>query len=239
MSFLGALFGTDASDASNRAAADTYSKQLAATQKLSAFGDTLPAQYNQLSQAFSPYASAGGGALKQLMGGLGLGGQQAGQDFTNAYRNLPGYQGGLDTGLKAVERGANAGNMFQSGKTLKDLYRFGSNYEDQRSGDYLSRLAGLTGMGQQATGQQVGTQAAGLGGQLATRTSAYQGENAAAPTVGQGMVAGAQAEQSALQNLLGVGAYLGGSALPGLIQRGFGGGGGGASSYPSTVRWPY
>ncbi len=57
--------------------------------------------------------------------------------------------------LVPVTTGANAGNMLQSGKTLKELQRFGSDYEDQRSGSYLDRLFGLSGMGQQATGQQV------------------------------------------------------------------------------------
>lgn len=213
MGIFDTLFGNSAADASNRAAQDTYAKQMAAGQQLTDYGDQLPGQFNQLSQAFAPYAQAGGGALQQLLAGLGLGGNQ--EQFTQAYRSLPGYQSGLETGGRAVAMNANAGDMLQSGAALKALQRFGSDYEDQRSGDYMNRLAGVAGMGQQATGQQVGTQAQGLQGQLTTRTSAYGGAMNAAPTIGQGMVAGANAQSSALQNLLGMGAYLGGSYLGG------------------------
>jgi hypothetical protein len=148
-----------------------------------------------------------------LLGGLGLGGNQ--QAFTDAYRNMPGYQSGLDRGLDAVSQKYNAGGMGQSGSAMKGLYKFGSDYEDQRYGDYLSRLMGLGTQGLQATGAQVGTQAQGLQGQQATRQSGFQGLMNAAPTVGQGMVAGAQAQQQGLGNLLGIGGYLGGSFLGG------------------------
>ena len=231
MGFFDSLLGNDAADAANRAAQDTYGKQRQATQALTSYGDTLPGQYNQLSQAYQPYTQAGSGALQQLMAGLGLGGAGAQGQFTQAYQNLPGYQSGLNTGLTGAQRALNAGNIGQSGRALKSLYRYGSDYEDQRSGDYLNRLAGLTGMGQAATGAQVGTQAQGLAGQQATRQSAYGGDMNSAGTIGQGMVAGAQAQQTGLQNLLGTAAYLGGSFLGGPAGGALGGslfGGGGS-----------
>lgn len=213
MGILGSLLGTDASKASNAAAADTYAKQQAATKKLTEYGDTLPGQYNQISEAYQPYTSAGNSALKQLLAGLGLGGDQ--QAFTDAYHNLPGYQSGLDAGATAAMRGLNAGPGLQSGGALKALQRYGSDYENQRSGDYLSRLGGLASSGLGATQAQVGTQAQGLGANTAIRQSAYGGDMNSAGTIGQGMVAGAQAEQTAMGNLLGTAAYLGGSFLGG------------------------
>lgn len=215
MGIFDSLLGNSSADASNAAAADTFAKMQAAGGDLRKYGDQYANQFSGLSQLFAPYAQAGTGALQRVLGGLGLGSQSDQADYTSAYRATPGYQAGLDTGGRAVAANANAGNMLQSGKTLKSLQRFGSDYEDARSSDYFAKLFGLTGMGQQATGQQVSTAGTGLQGQLATRQSAYGGDINAAPVIGQGMVAGEQAKQSALTNLLGMGAYLGGSYLGG------------------------
>lgn len=209
MGIFDSLLGKSSADASNLAAADTYKKMKSASSDLINFGDEYANKYAQLAEAFAPYAGAGKDALARLMAGLGLGGDQ--QAFTDAYRALPGYQAGLDTGTRAAMGHANTAGMLNSGRTLKALQRFGSDYEDQRVGSYMDRLAGLTGMGQQAAGQQVATQGQGLQGQLAARTSAYGGQMQAAPVLGQGMVAGEQAKQSALTNLLGTGAYMLGS----------------------------
>lgn len=215
MGWLSDLTGKSASDASNAAAADTYKKQQAAVGGLNSFADTMPGAYNNVASGYDQYTQAGGSALQRLMSGLGLNGADGGQEFTQAYQNLPGYTAGRDQGLEAAQRGLNAGNMGQSGRGLKELYRFGSNYEDQRSGDYLNRLTGLSQQGQAATGAQTGLQAQGLGQQAGLRQSAFGGDMNSAGTVGQGMVAGAQAKQSALTNLMQTGAYLGGAALGG------------------------
>lgn len=211
MGIFDTLLGKDAANASRQAAADTYGKQQRAIGDLTAFGDQYAGKFADLSQAYSPYASGGNAALEQLLAGLGLGGNQ--QAFTQAYRALPGYQAGLDTGSRAITGNAAAHGMLDSGKTLKALQRFGSDYEDQRSGDYLSRLMGLVGMGQNATGQQVATQAQGLQGQLGTRQSAYGGAMNAAGTIGQGDIAAANAKSAGLQNILNLGANLAGKAM--------------------------
>lgn len=228
------LTGSSASDAANAAAADTYKKQQAAVSGLTSYADTLPGQYNNIASAYDPYSQAGSSALSQLMAGLGLGGSVSQDAFNSAYRNTPGYQSGLDTGLTGAERALNAGNMGQSGRALKSLYRYGSDYEDQRSGDYLNRLTGVANSGQQAVGAQTGLQAQGVGQQANLRQSAFGGDMNSAGTVGQGMVAGAQAKQSALGNLMSTAAYLGGAALGGgaggaaggALGKLFGGGGG-------------
>lgn len=213
MGFFDTLFGNDAADAANAAAADQYAKQQAATTALRSAGSQYGADVSGLASNYDPYRQAGGSALSQLLAGLGLGGDQ--QAFTNAYRGLPGYQAGLDAGSQAIMRARNAAGTGASGATLKALQRFGSDYEDQRVGDYLNRLTGLTGMGYNATGAATGVQQQGYGGQLQANLAAGQGDLSSAGTIGQGMVAGEQAKQSALQNLLGAGAYLGGSFLGG------------------------
>lgn len=214
-SIFDSLLGNASADASNAAAADTFAKQRAAGKKLRAYGDQYAGEYADLATKFEPYSAAGGSALERLMAGLGLGGPGGQEEFTAAYRGIPGYQAGLDTGQRAAMAGLNAGPGLASGRALKSLARYGSNYEDARSGDYLSRLMSLTGMGQQATGQEVSTTGQGLQGQLQTRQSAYGGDMNAAGTIGQGQVAGAQAQQNALTNLMQTGAYLGGAAMGG------------------------
>lgn len=239
MGWLDTLLGNTAADASNNAARDTYAKQQAASSDLKAYGDTLPGQYADIASMYSPYTQAGNSSLSMLLNGLGLNGAEGSTAFTNAYRATPGYQAGLDSGTKAAITGANAGGILNSGRTMKTLQRFGQDYEDQKSGDYLTRLMGLQGQGLQATGAQANTMGQGLQGQLSTRTSAFGGDMNSAGTIGQGMVAGANAQQGALTNLLGAASYLGGAAMGG---GGFGnlfGGGGSKSAWPTGGVKPY
>jgi hypothetical protein len=223
MGIWDSITGSAASDAANSAAALTFQNQKKATKKLREAGDAYAGGMSTLSQMFQPYAAAGGDALNMYRAGLGLDGGAGSQAFTQAYQNIPGYQEGLQTGQDSAIAGLNASGRLNSGGALKALQKYGSDYENQRSGDYLTRLMGLSGMGQQATGQQVATAGQGLQGQLGARTTAYQGDMASAGTIGQGMVAGANAEQSAMGNLMGTAAYLGGAALGGPIGTSLGG----------------
>lgn len=217
MGIFDSLLGKDSAAASNAAAQDTYAKQQAAGKQLRKAGEAYNTGMQQNAQAFNPYVSSGNDALTMLRGGLGLDGGAGSQAFTNAYQNLPGYQEGLQSGTDAAIAARNASGRLNSGGAMKALQRYGSDYENQRSGDYLTRLMGLQGQGLQATGQQVATQGQGLQGRLGANTTAYGGDMQAAGTIGQGMVAGAQAEQQGMQNVLGTAAYLGGAALGGPI----------------------
>jgi hypothetical protein len=207
MGFFDTLLGNSAAETANAAAGQTYKLQQDAIGGITKYGNKNRAAYQDLSTKYDPYVSGGGQGLSMLLNGLGLNGQEGSQAFTDAYQSLPGYREGLQTGTNAAMNTANSNNMLNSGRTLKELARFGSDYENMRSGDYLNRLTGLSGMGQTATGQQVATVGQGLQNQLATRQSAFQGGMMAAPTLGQGMVAGANAEQQGITNLLGLGAY--------------------------------
>lgn len=209
------LMGKDASAASNSAAALTYENQKKASKDLKQAGDQYNAGMSQLSTLFQPYATAGNDALGMYRAGLGLDGGAGSARFTEAYRATPGYQSALETGQNSLLQQLNASGRLNSGAAQKAAMQYGQNFEDQRSGDYLARLFGLTQTGQQATGQQVSTAGQGLQGQLGARTTAYGGDMASAGTVGQGLVAGANAEQGALGNLLGAATYLGGAAMGG------------------------
>lgn len=239
MGFWDDLTGNSAADASNTAAADTYAKQIAAANATRAAGAASGQRYatdvSGLASNYDPYVGAGRSALTQLLGGLGLGGPGGSAAFTQAYRSLPGYQSGLDTGTNAAIKAAAAGGRLNSGGTLKALQRYGSDYEDQRVGDYLTRLTGLQGQGLQATGAQTGVLQNAYQGRLGAEIGANNAAGAmdfnAAGTIGEGMVAGEQAKQGALQNLLGTGAFLGGSYLGGNKS-------GGGSKGPSGFSLP-
>lgn len=213
MGFWQDLIGQTSADTSNQAAADTYAKQQQATAGMRGAGQQFATNISGLAPAYDPYINAGKDALTRLMGGLGLGGEGGAADFTAAYHALPGYQSGLDTGTQAALRGINASGMSQSGGALKALQRYGSDYENQRSGDYLNRLAGLQGQGLQATGARTGLLGQGQLGLLGANISSYGGDLNSAGTIGQGMVAGAQAKQKGLESLLNIGANLGGKAI--------------------------
>lgn len=213
MAIFGDLLGSTSAKASNSAASDTYYKLLKAADNMNAYGDQYRADYSNLAKQYQPYQDAGQNSLAMILNGLGLNGAEGSQAFTDAYRASPGYQAGLDTGGRVVAANANAGNMLESGKTLKALQRFGSNYEDQRSQQYLQNLFGLEGQGYNATNASVATQGQGLQGQMQARQSAFGAETAAAPVIGEGQVAGAQAKQNALTNIMNTAAYLGGSYM--------------------------
>lgn len=206
MGIFSSLFGKDSAEASRRAAADTYGKQVAATNELKGFGDQYAGQFRQLSEGYDPYVQTGysaNSALQRLM------------SDPSSIRTLPNYQSGFDAGSKAITGNAAARGMLNSSSTLKNLQRFGSDYENQRYNERLAQLMGMSGAGQGALGAQNATVGAGLQGQLGTRQTAYGGQMNSASTIGMGDVAAAQAQQSALTNLLGMGAYLGGSYLGG------------------------
>jgi hypothetical protein len=215
MGFWEDITGQSAAEASRAAAADQYAKEQAAIAQQRQAGAQAQGDFASAANLYNPYVQAGQGALGMYQSGLGLGGPQSQAEFTAAYRGLPGYQAGLDTGTQAVQRGLNARGNLNSGAGIKGLYRFGSDYEDQRVGSYLDRLQGLQGQGLGATGQQVGTIGQGINANLGARTSAFGGAMNSAGTIGQGNIAAAQSQQGALTNLLATGASLGGSFLGG------------------------
>lgn len=217
MGIWDSLTGQTASDASNAAAADTYAKQKKATKALNQAGDQYATGLSELSTKYQPYVDAGTGALKMSIAGLGLDGGAGSQAFTDAYRATPGYGAALETGQNALLQQLSASGRLNTGAAQKAALQYGQNFEDQKSGDYLTRLLDLSKLGKEATGQQVATAGQGLQGQLGARTTAYQGDMTAAGTIGQGMVAGANAEQGAVGNLLGTAAYLGGAAFGGPV----------------------
>ncbi len=220
MSFWDDLTGQTAADASKAAAADQYGKQQSAVQRLLGYGDQFKTGTDANAQGFDPYIQnydpyvASGrqanNALSMLMSN------------PESVRSLPGYQFNQAEGTRAIDRSAAARGIDASGRTLKDLLRFGTGLADNTFGNQWSRLLGLSQQGLGATGaqaslggQQIGLQQQGLQGQLGARTTAYGGDMGSAGTIGQGDIAAANAKAAGSQNILNTGVKLAGMAFGG------------------------
>jgi len=157
--------------------------------------DTQLYQYNQTREDQAPWREAGIGALGQINGQLGAGGD-FNRDFTLAdFQRDPGYQFRLDQGLGSVQGSAAARGSLMSGATLKRLSQYGQDYA---SGEYgkaydrfnndrsqrFNRLATVAGIGQTAT-NNVGTAGANMANQVSGNQLAA-GNASAAGAIGQG-----------------------------------------------------
>lgn len=105
-------------------------------------------QYDTTRADYAPYRAAGTGALNMLSRAYGIDGQAP--DMT-AFQASPGYQFRYDQGLQAIDRGAAARGLLHSGAGVKAEQRFGEGLAANEFGDWWNRLAGVAGVGQQAT----------------------------------------------------------------------------------------
>lgn len=191
MGWLSDLFGIDdAKDELRRASTQSQG--------------TLQGGYDDVAGMYQPYVQGGQRAYGTLQD-IAYGGPQ-GQVAIDAYRQLPGYQAGLDSGVNAIDR-SSVGRA--GGNVLKDLYKYGSDYEDMRFGEHLGRLGSLASTGYNATGATAGA-----------RSGLAQGQAGIQQNTGQ---------ELANANLAGGGLLMGGintlAGLGGLALGGFGGGG--------------
>jgi hypothetical protein len=193
MPFLNDITGKTAADASKAAAADTFGKQNSAIRDITDYGNQYADKFAGLAKGYDPYVQTGYTANNQL--------QQLLSDPNNV-RGLPGYQFAQDQGVQALDRSASARSMTNSGRSEKDLLRFGTGLADQTYGNQLQRLLAASGQGAGWLGAQNATVGQGLQGQLGTRQSAFTGGMQAAGTIGQGDVAAANARAAGSQNIM-------------------------------------
>jgi len=110
----------------------------------------------------------------------------------------PGYQFGFDQGTKAIGTQAAARGNYYSGKTLKDLTRFGQDYGQSKFDQSLNRHGNLAGLGQVGSGQI---------GQAGMQYGQQAGQNliGAGNARGAAAIAGANSWQNALNGLMSYG----------------------------------
>lgn len=174
-------------------------------------------------QAYAPFSSLidstgrGSAAYGDATGANGAEGvTRAGSMF----KSLPGYSGGLTTGIDAVDRGAAARGALGGGNTSADIIKFASDYDANKYGSFVDRLAPYLGANQSAISGGagvLGSQAVadlGVAGQKATNnfTAGVGSGNAEADAK--------LAPYSASQNFWSA---LGGAANLGLKASGIGG----------------
>lgn len=137
MSIIGDIFGAvSQADSAEDAAHQQY---IAAAQA----NELQRYMYDTTRKDFKPYRVAG----RQALGDM--------QDLMQnprSIRNDPGYQFGLNEGTNALENSASANGMTYSGQQAKALQTFGNNYANTKLNETYNRLAGIAGVGQQATG---------------------------------------------------------------------------------------
>lgn len=135
--------------------------------------DTL---YGQAYAPFSSLIDTTGAGAKTYADATGVNGQPGIDAAGSLFKSLPGYSGGLTTGIDAVDRGAAARGALGGGNTSADIIKFASDYDANKYGSFVSALAPYLGANQSAIagGAAVkGSQAAadlGVAGQKATNT---------------------------------------------------------------------
>jgi len=141
-----ALLGSSASRSAANAAAGAADRA----------SDAQLRMFEQNREDLAPYRAAGQRGLAAFEGTLG-------PSFTAS----PGYEFARGEGIRAIDQGASARGLLNSGARLRELMRYGTGVANQEYGNYQNRLASLAGLGQSATGQtaQLGAQAAGMAGQ--------------------------------------------------------------------------
>lgn len=136
---LGGLFG---SNAANKAA-DSQEKVAR---------DALELQKAQVAQArldATPWMDAGKKALTQYQGELGMGAP----GFESQFKETPGYAYQVKEAEKGATNNLAALGMKNSGAALKALTKMRSGLADQEYGNYLGRISGLAGVGQNQVNQ--------------------------------------------------------------------------------------
>lgn len=158
MSFLGALTGSDATDAikggiqKNMNLMNSFDRRSNAI--IENFGQKQIKDYTSAIDSFNPYTTAGESATTLYSDALGLNGSEGNTRATGAFQTGPGYQFALDQGTQAALRGASAAGMLNSGNTLTALTDYGQGMANQEYGSWLDRLQGMSSQGLAAAGGQ-------------------------------------------------------------------------------------
>lgn len=141
-SLLGGALGAIGSDKASGKLAKGYG----AAQKT--YGDV----FSQQKDALQPYQQFGGDALSRLSSIYGFGPGGSGQmDYSQMF-NSPDFQVAAQQGQRQLDYGAASRGRVFSGDNIKDTIRFGQDNATKYFNNYLNRLGGFVGVGQQATG---------------------------------------------------------------------------------------
>lgn len=165
--------------------------------------------YNQAYGDFSTLAGKFGKGQDAYNDATGVNGAEGIARAGSVYKSLPGYSGGLTTGIDAVNRGAAARGDLGGGNTSADTIKFASDYDANKFGNYLSALAPNLSGATSATAGGAGVRTAQAGADLGVAGQRAGFNYNAATGTGQANADAALAPYSASQNFWSA---LGGAA---------------------------
>jgi hypothetical protein len=125
-------------------------------------GQAVQAQEQGLEVAradLEPWRTAGGAAIPAVADAAGLNGPEGYDAAMTAFHTSPGYQWQLGEGLRAIDHGAAAKGILNSGDTLKAEQRYGTGLADKEFTDYYNRLFDLSKLGESAAAGSASTTA--------------------------------------------------------------------------------
>jgi hypothetical protein len=178
--------------------------------------------YNQAYGDFSTLADKFGKGQDVYNDATGVNGADGIARAGALYKSLPGYSGGLTTGIDAVDRGAAARGALGGGNTSADIIKFASDYDANKYGNFLSALApNLSGV-TSATAGGAGVRTTQAGADLGVAGQRANYDYGAATGTGQANADAALAPYSASSNFWGALTGLGSMALKASGVGGFG-----------------
>lgn len=215
------IFSTKpAEDAAAAKSAGFTAGNTAATGAIDAGQAQATPLYGQAYGDFSTLAGKFGAGQDAYNNATGVNGQAGIDSATAAFKSLPGYSGGLTTGIDAVNRGAAARGDLGGGNTSADTIKFASDYDANKYGNYLSALAPNLAGATSATAGGAGVLGAqATADQTAAAQKAQYGYNSATG-IGNANADAALAPYSASSNFWGA---LSGAANLALKASGVGG----------------
>jgi hypothetical protein len=107
--------------------------------------DAIGSGYADASALYKPLVASTGAGATAYGDATGVNGADAATKAAAIFKSLPGYSGGLTTGLDAVNRGAAARGDLGGGNTSGDIIKFASDYDANKYGNYLTSLAPYLG----------------------------------------------------------------------------------------------
>ena len=163
-------------------------------------------QFDISQEQAAPFREAGVGALGQQQALLGLSGQEAQQAAFTGLEESAGQRFIRDRQERSLLRNASATGGLGGGNVQTALQQQAAGFAQQDIQNQFSRLGQLSGQGQAAT-----TNIAQLGGQTASNISNLLGQEGAARA--SGILAPAQADAAATNQILQLAGTLGGAAM--------------------------
>lgn len=201
MSFVSDLLG-DLTGSNQAASAAQNASQTQAASSAAGIAENQR-QFNKLVELLSPYVQAGQAALTASGDLMGLGGKNQQSAALAALSGSPEFEALTRQGEDAILANASATGGLRGGNTERALAQFRPQLLSQLIDRQLSRLSGITQLGQASA---AGQGAAGMNS--AANIANLLGQQGAA--VAGGQVAQGQAAQSGFNNLLRAGAVIGG-----------------------------